>query len=296
MLDNVESRITFEVPTNLDFDKLIRDNNYTLFWQNLQHSEPPHGKDSLAESVVQGDRNSSDFNLMSSLKHFAGEQSGRLHWGVLTSDDAGDGVEGPLVDPSYLWIAAVMALLILSGLFCVCSCYMYLKYRRWQKCVSLATCQTLSNLDVEAPPPYDTETLPSYTIASGLPSYEDAVRHLAARQQSRGATSAAGYEPARRPPIHPPSVVKFFDSRPQNWLNVTIFEEIHYNFVGRGTSAANGAATSTATIGANSEQMTLPKPELASDRQCGAKSENADGLFKIQICMVENEKEQTSNR
>lgn len=135
MLDTMESRITFEVPSNLDFDKLIRDNNYTLFWQNL-HSEPYRSKESgsgLVEDPVQGDRNSSDFSLMSSLKHFAGARGGVDGWG-LALGDGGSQLEGPLVDPSMLWIAAVMVLLILSGLFCVCSCYLYYKYRRWQKC------------------------------------------------------------------------------------------------------------------------------------------------------------------
>lgn len=135
MLDAMESRITFEVPSSLDFDKLIRDNNYTLFWQNL-HGEPSRDLGSERLSVP-GDRNSSDFSLMSSLQHFAGARGGVDGWGLsfgAASGGGGSQVEGPLVDPSLLWIGAVMVLLILSGLFCVCSCYLYYKYRRWQKC------------------------------------------------------------------------------------------------------------------------------------------------------------------
>ncbi|XP_058830992.1 protein commissureless 2 homolog [Topomyia yanbarensis] len=284
MLDNLESRITFEVPTDLDFDKLIRDNNYTLYWQNL-HSEPYRQKANPSGDSMFGDRNSSDFNLMSSLKHFAGERSGAasgsIGWGI--SGGSGDGADAgvPLVDPSYLWIAAVMVLLILSGLFCVCSCYLYYKYRKWQKCVSVATCHTLSNLDVEAPPPYDIETLPSYTIASGLPTYEDAVRHLASRQQPR-----CGYEPARRPTtIHPAGLMKFFESRPQNWLNVTVFEEIQYNFVGRGNSAEQMESTP--------KGMTV---NVDNNRHCAVKPANDNGLFRIQVCVLENEKDAVSNR
>ncbi|XP_062559446.1 protein commissureless 2 homolog [Armigeres subalbatus] len=305
MLDAMESRITFEVPSSLDFDKLIRDNNYTLFWQNL-HSEPSRDRDSSALSPVdpsvQGDRNSSDFSLMSSLQHFAGARGGADGWGLSFGDGINQ-IEEPLVDPSLLWIGAVMVLLILSGLFCVCSCYLYYKYRRWQKCVSSATCQSLTRMDIEAPPPYDIETLPSYTIASGLPSYEDAVRHIVRQQQQ----SRAGYQPAtaavQKPmstgsstaSIHPQSVVKFFESRPENWLNVTIFEEIHYNFIGRGTSAAGPAVTEghTKADEAASDCTLVDDSKGTKDDDDGSGS----GLFRVQICMVnENNKIQSCNR
>ncbi|XP_055532588.1 protein commissureless 2 homolog [Wyeomyia smithii] len=286
MLDNQESRITFEVPTDLDFDKLIRDNNYTLYWQNL-HSEPYRQKaGSAVNSTVLGDRNSSDFNLMSSLKHFAGERSvggGAIGWGITPADSVSwDSAEGQLTDPSYLWIGAVMVLLTLSGLFCVCSCYLYYKYRKWQKCVSIATCHTLSTEDVEAPPPYDTETPPSYTIASGLPTYEDAVQNIFTRQQIR-----AGYEVARKPaPIYPPATIKFHQSRPQNWLNVTVFEEIHYKFVDRGL------------LKDQSPNM-VPKAVVVASE--GMHSKNKPDSYdsvpaRVQICVLENEKNRVSNR
>lgn len=175
--------------------------------------------------------------------------------------------------------------------------------------VSVATCQTMASMDIEAPPAYDIETLPSYTIASGLPSYEDAVRHLTRQHHQHQQQTRSGYEPAaasvaRKPSsayssnnIHPPSVVKFFESRPQNWLNVTIFEEIHYNFVGRGTPVDDPAATAvpaTSSAGLLSDQTT--KREAISGGLGDSKSDSDCGFFKIQICMVENEKTQSSNR
>ncbi|XP_053689968.1 protein commissureless 2 homolog [Sabethes cyaneus] len=287
MLDNQESRITFEVPTDLDFDKLIRDNNYTLYWQNL-HSEPYRQKISSAlNSTVLGDRNSSDFNLMSSLRHFAGDRSvggGAIGWGIAPGDGSDwDTTEGQLVDPSYLWIGAVMVLLSLSGLFCVCSCYLYYKYRKWQKCVSISTCHTLSTQDIEAPPPYDTETLPSYTIASGLPTYEDAVQNIVARQQTR-----TGHEPAHKTaPMYPPAIIKFLDSRPQNWLNVTVFEEIHYNFVDRGASEERTSRITPKTIVNASEVV----------QSHANKADSNDSVpVRIQICVLENEKKRENNR
>ncbi|XP_055596800.1 protein commissureless 2 homolog isoform X2 [Uranotaenia lowii] len=156
MLDNLESRITFEVPTSLDFDKLIRDNNYTLFWQNLQSHQDlfrgslqgeSHGEyQDLPDSVnVHSDRNSSSFNLMSSLKHFAGEgadDSGlRFSRNVSVAGVSKKGLDiltsESFIYPGYLWIGAMMALLLISGLFCVCSCYLYLKYKKWKKTASV---------------------------------------------------------------------------------------------------------------------------------------------------------------
>ncbi|KAL9702521.1 hypothetical protein quinque_006039 [Culex quinquefasciatus] len=273
--DNLESRITFEVPSSTaDFDKLIRDNNYTLFWQNLHSSsstglgETGHRGGSGASELLAGhrDRNAtSDYGqLMGSLRGFAGERGGPYGWGL--PDEVGLGVDsaGPLlVDPSYLWIGAVMVLLVLSGLFCVCSCYLYYKYRRWQKCVSITSCHqtphgTLVG-DVESPPPYDPETtttaatLPSYTVASGLPSYEDAVEHIYRQQQLQRQNPP----PAQPTSVHPPATVKFFESRPQNWLAVTILEEIHYNFVGR------GGTTSPSTV------VTIPEKVEERDESEG---------------------------
>lgn len=309
----MESRITFEVPSSLDFDKLIRDNNYTLFWQNLHSESNSRDRESvsvdpLAPSTVQGDRNSSDFSLMSSLQHFAGARGGVDGWGLSFGPSSGGGsqVEGPLVDPSLLWIGAVMVLLILSGLFCVCSCYLYYKYRRWQKCVSSATCQTLTSVDIEAPPPYDIETLPSYTIASGLPSYEDAVRHIVRQQQQ----SRAGYHPAtavQKPrsacsnhnsavSVHPQSVVKFFESRPENWLNVTVFEEIHYNFVGRGTTSAADPAVTEGHAKAEEAISDGGSPlDEHTDKGTDGGGDSSGGLFRVQICMVENENEKNQS-
>lgn len=174
--------------------------------------------------------------------------------------------------------------------------------------VSSATCQTLTSVDIEAPPPYDIETLPSYTIASGLPSYEDAIRHIV-RQQQQSRTSG-GYQPAtsvQKPrtacsnnhnavSIHPQTVVKFFESRPENWLNVTVFEEIHYNFVGRGTSVADPAGMS-AEGHTNKAEEAISDGSSQDESSKSTASDGSNGLFRVQICMVdENEKNQSCNR
>uniref|UniRef100_A0A182J601 Uncharacterized protein n=1 Tax=Anopheles atroparvus TaxID=41427 RepID=A0A182J601_ANOAO len=97
-----------------------------------------------------------------------------------------------------------------------------------------ARSQTLSSMDIETPPPYDVESLPSYTIVSGLPSYQDAIEQLKQKQMKY-------YEPIR---VHRPSVMKLFESQdllanaPGLSAGATVpspnpqkLEEIRYNFV-----------------------------------------------------------------
>uniref|UniRef100_A0A182U794 Uncharacterized protein n=1 Tax=Anopheles melas TaxID=34690 RepID=A0A182U794_9DIPT len=181
MIENFESKITFEIPTNLDFDKLIRGNNYTLFWQNLhqQQQQQQHhyqgtvasgaaarlaavgtagasaataaaaatfggmgsdggspfggGYGSSGSSLFGGidySNGSSDYGLLNSLQTFANR--GRDGFGV------GPGTE-QMLDPTYerfigdVWVGIVLTLMILSSIFCMCSCFLYHKFRQWQR-------------------------------------------------------------------------------------------------------------------------------------------------------------------
>ncbi|XP_050092366.1 protein commissureless 2 homolog [Anopheles aquasalis] len=278
MIENFESKITFEIPTNLDFDKLIRGNNYTLFWQNLQHQHQQQqqsggggtfgagaaarlgagmadagsfGFGSSPSSSLFGaidySNGSSDYGLLNSLQSFA-NRGGAGRDGMIGGDQ--------LLDPTYerfigdVWVGIVLTLMILSSIFCMCSCFLYHKFRQWQRNVLTARSQTLSSMDIETPPPYDVESLPSYTIVSGLPSYQDAIEQLKQKQMKY-------YEPIK---VHRPSVMKLFE--PQDLLmtspnipSASKREEIRYTFANRplstiemGTEAlpATGAAASGA--------------------------------------------------
>lgn len=257
MIDNLESKITFEIPNHLDFDKLIRGNNYSSFWQNLQHQQEAAARTAGMGSLgipgggggagVGGfDYNSSDFNLLSSLQTFASRSSSSVGIG----GGLGDGSEQQLLDPTYerfigdVWVGIVLTLMILSSIFCMCSCFLYHKFRQWQRSVLTARSQTLSSMDVETPPPYDVESLPSYTIVSGLPSYSDAIEQLKQKQQQR----YAGYEPVKV--HHHASVIKLFESQSQELGGAGVggakLEEIRYNFV-----SANGNATVRTNQNAN---------------------------------------------
>lgn len=252
MIENLESKITFEIPNTLDFDRLIRGNNYSSFWQNLQHQQDlaarAAGMGSLGIPGMTGmDYNTtttagSDFNLLNSLQTFASRSSGG---GSIGGSGGGVlGVDGSeqLLDPTYerfigdVWVGIVLTLMILSSIFCMCSCFLYHKFRQWQRSVLTARSQTLSSLDVETPPPYDVESLPSYTIVSGLPSYNDAIEQLKQKQQQQQQQrSNGGYEPVK---VHHvathASVIKLFESQSQELGGgqpAAKLEEIRYNFV-----------------------------------------------------------------
>uniref|UniRef100_A0A1Q3G0C2 Putative conserved plasma membrane protein n=1 Tax=Culex tarsalis TaxID=7177 RepID=A0A1Q3G0C2_CULTA len=254
MIDNLESKITFEIPNGLDFDKLIRvgGQNYSSFWQNLHYQQ-----DLAARAAGMGtDYNASagaDFNLLNSLQSFAsrsssGSSSASGSGGVLL----GDGSE-QLLDPTYerfigdVWVGIVLTLMILSSIFCMCSCFLYHKFRQWQRSVLTARSQTLSSMDVETPPPYDVESLPSYTIVSGLPSYSDAIEQLKQKQLQRTLGGGySGYEPVK---LQHASVIKLFESQSQE-LGVAQpakpqLEEIRYNFGNVVPAVAAAAAIRT---------------------------------------------------
>uniref|UniRef100_A0A182QBW3 Uncharacterized protein n=1 Tax=Anopheles farauti TaxID=69004 RepID=A0A182QBW3_9DIPT len=129
--------------------------------------------------------------------------------------------------------------------------------------VLTARSQTLSSMDIETPPPYDAESLPSYTIVSGLPSYQDAIEQLKQKQMKY-------YEPVK---VHRPSVMKLFESQdllgsqpppatPSTTPHPGKLEEIRYNFVRPCSlqpeqTLPNEPTTSTS---AGSSQPTVPPP------------------------------------
>ncbi|XP_058830552.1 protein commissureless 2 homolog [Topomyia yanbarensis] len=295
MIDNLESKITFEIPTHLDFDKLIRGNNYSVFWPSLHYHQDAAvrvaGMGSLgsAGESLFGDYNTSDFNLLSSLQSYA-SRSGPAR--------LGDGSE-QLLDPTYerfigdVWVGIVLTLMILSSIFCMCSCFLYHKFRQWQRSVLTARSQTLSTVDVETPPPYDVESLPSYTIVSGLPSYNDAIEQLKQKQQQK----CADYGPVK---VHRPSVIKLFESQSQDLMGGAKLEEIRYNFANsRSTSLLVGAesfAEATPTTSTSSNQMTaVVVPNFKGQIMTGGGDDVSPmGLKKFNVCRYTIENDRSS--
>ncbi|XP_061394237.1 protein commissureless 1 [Musca vetustissima] len=93
---------------------------------------------------------------------------------------------------NYLWVGVVTSLVILTVIFVLFSCYFYRKFRQWKKCNkdirahlnndmypgTIVPCNAAGNpeaayyqMNMPAPPP------PCYTIATGLPTYDEALHH-----------------------------------------------------------------------------------------------------------------------
>ncbi|XP_049832002.1 protein commissureless 2 homolog isoform X2 [Schistocerca gregaria] len=102
------------------------------------------------------------------------------------TDAAADDYERIMAD---VWVGAVLTLLIFSCICCVCSCLLYHKFRQWKTRVqarSLAEAASAVGRGAAAAAPGaeavapagELESLPSYTIVSGLPSYDEALDQL----------------------------------------------------------------------------------------------------------------------
>ncbi|CAG9767643.1 unnamed protein product [Ceutorhynchus assimilis] len=84
-----------------------------------------------------------------------------------------------LSDPVYeqfladVWVGIVLTLMVLSCVCFMCSCLIYHKFHECKQRVLDAT-RNQSNLEAGT---FETD-LPSYTIASGLPTYEEALEQL----------------------------------------------------------------------------------------------------------------------
>uniref|UniRef100_A0AAR5PRH3 Uncharacterized protein n=1 Tax=Dendroctonus ponderosae TaxID=77166 RepID=A0AAR5PRH3_DENPD len=84
----------------------------------------------------------------------------------------------PLSDPVYeqfladVWVGIVLTLMVLSCVCFMCSCLIYHKFQEWKNGVIEA--RNAANLEAGVPE----SDLPSYTIASGLPTYDEALEQL----------------------------------------------------------------------------------------------------------------------
>ncbi|XP_065361711.1 protein commissureless 2 [Calliphora vicina] len=82
-----------------------------------------------------------------------------------------------------IWIGVVLALILISMIFCFCSCFLYHQFRVWKRNYRTTVTQSNDveavklNLDLEDP-------VPEYTLVSGLPSYEAALELLHKTPQS----------------------------------------------------------------------------------------------------------------
>ncbi|XP_048507679.1 uncharacterized protein LOC105686764 [Athalia rosae] len=73
-----------------------------------------------------------------------------------------------------VWVGVVLTLMVLSCICCMCSCLLYHKFQQWKLHVLEQRAAASRDPDCRG----DTESLPSYTLVSGLPSYEEALEQL----------------------------------------------------------------------------------------------------------------------
>lgn len=85
-----------------------------------------------------------------------------------------------------LWVGVVLTLMVLSCIGCLCSCFLYHKFQQWK-------CHVLESRGLGGDPEhggFDAESLPSYTLVTGLPTYEEALEQL--RQVKKSMQQADG--------------------------------------------------------------------------------------------------------
>lgn len=151
--------------------------------------------------------------------------------------------EIPLV-VSDIWIGVILTLLIVSVIFFICSCFLYHKFQEWKN--SYRTNPEPLEICRHYPPNYEVESLPSYTIVSGLPTYDDALEEF----------RKAGI--ILTPPM---PVVKIFEKDPAAADNTGKENQIFNMENGVGTDNDNVSVTSTCTCGAaNNANSNNPNP------------------------------------
>ncbi|XP_030566473.1 protein commissureless 2 [Drosophila novamexicana] len=87
-----------------------------------------------------------------------------------------------------VWIGIVFTLILISMVFCICSCFLYHQFRTWKRnyhnnANSSSQC-TIIDIEALKLQPDAEDPVPEYTLVSGLPSYEAALELLQKTPQS----------------------------------------------------------------------------------------------------------------
>ncbi|XP_017864410.1 PREDICTED: protein commissureless [Drosophila arizonae] len=87
-----------------------------------------------------------------------------------------------------VWIGIVFTLILISMVFCICSCFLYHQFRTWKRnyhnnANSSSQC-TIIDIEALKLQPDSEDPVPEYTLVSGLPSYEAALELLQKTPQS----------------------------------------------------------------------------------------------------------------
>ncbi|KAH8405054.1 hypothetical protein KR222_007021 [Zaprionus bogoriensis] len=87
-----------------------------------------------------------------------------------------------------VWIGIVFTLILISMVFCICSCFLYHQFRTWKRNYHNnahgSTQCTIVDIEALKLQPNSEDPVPEYTLVSGLPSYEAALELLQKTPQS----------------------------------------------------------------------------------------------------------------
>ncbi|KAH8300409.1 hypothetical protein KR018_004485 [Drosophila ironensis] len=88
-----------------------------------------------------------------------------------------------------VWIGIVFTLILISMIFCICSCFLYHQFRTWKRNyhnnANGSTQCTIVDIEALKLHPEAEDPVPEYTLVSGLPSYEAALKLLQKTPQSQ---------------------------------------------------------------------------------------------------------------
>ncbi|KAI8036697.1 hypothetical protein M5D96_010498 [Drosophila gunungcola] len=197
-----QNQITFEIPSAHDLRHIDALNSFNALLQRIGNAAvtydpaPPSdgsiSTEQLSKSVVL------DLADLRDRSEEAGDSSSSWF-----SQIFGDADMHVIIN--YLWIGVVSSLVVLSLVFILFSCYFYRKFRTWKKCnkdiraqihaasdsysshlVGCDASRLLLHQQLQGQHPhhrnneagfYQIESPPCYTIATGLPSYDEALHH-----------------------------------------------------------------------------------------------------------------------
>lgn len=87
-----------------------------------------------------------------------------------------------------VWVGIVLTLMVLSCVCCVCSCLLYHRFQQWKRSALESHAQSTA---AGGTPGGDVESLPSYNVVSGLPTYNEALEQLRQVQELGSDTKTA---------------------------------------------------------------------------------------------------------
>ncbi|XP_017053484.1 protein commissureless 1 [Drosophila ficusphila] len=198
-----QNQITFEIPSAHDLRHIDALNSFNALLQRIGNAAvsydpaPPSGwspdgsisTEQLSKSVVLD---------LADLRDRSEDSTDSSWWSQIFGD------ADMHVIINYLWIGVVSSLVVLSLVFILFSCYFYRKFRTWKKCnkdiraqihaasdsysshlVGCDASRLLLHQQMQQGQHhrgneagfYQIESPPCYTIATGLPSYDEALHH-----------------------------------------------------------------------------------------------------------------------